>query len=146
MLFCSQTDLDLEYRNPISFPDKYCPASRQSVWTNIGNNVKQLIAEDSWFTALILTLPIIIDQKGFISWYIPGWINHERMAIHCLHSGCFRLYIPSDLMISLGPRYIPSLGNAFWIFTANFYWFSWQKAKYCDMLLTVGVALHRLMI
>ena len=24
----------------------------------------------------------------------PGWINDERMAVHCLKSGCIRLYIP----------------------------------------------------
>ena len=36
-----------------------------------------------------------------------GWINDERMAVHCLESGCIRLYIPSDLEISLGPRDVP---------------------------------------
>ena len=29
------------------------------------------------------------------------------MAVHCLESGCIRLYIPSDLEISLGPRDVP---------------------------------------
>ena len=33
-----------------------------------------------------------------------GWINDERMAIHCLDPGCIGLYIPSDLEISLGLR------------------------------------------
>ena len=28
------------------------------------------------------------------------WINDERMAVHCLESGCIGLYIPSDLKIS----------------------------------------------
>ena len=38
------------------------------------------------------------------------WINDERMAEHCLESGCIGLYIPSDLEMSLGlrPRDIPS--------------------------------------
>ena len=36
-----------------------------------------------------------------------GWINDERMAVHCLESGCIRLYIPSDLEISLDPRDVP---------------------------------------
>ena len=35
------------------------------------------------------------------------WINDERMAVHCLESGCIGLYIPSDLEISLGPRDVP---------------------------------------
>ena len=35
------------------------------------------------------------------------WINDERMAVHCLESGCIGLYIPSDLKISLGPRDVP---------------------------------------
>ena len=38
---------------------------------------------------------------------LEGWINDERMAVHCLESGCIRLYIPSDLEISLGPRDVP---------------------------------------
>ena len=29
--------------------------------------------------------------------YPLGWINDERMAVHCLESGCIGLYIPSDL-------------------------------------------------
>ena len=36
-----------------------------------------------------------------------GWINDERMAVHCLKSGSIGLYIPSDLKISLGPRDVP---------------------------------------
>ena len=35
------------------------------------------------------------------------WINDERMAVHCLESGCIGLHIPSDLEISLGPRDVP---------------------------------------
>ena len=35
------------------------------------------------------------------------WINGERMAVHCLESGCIGLHIPSDLKISLGPRDVP---------------------------------------
>ena len=36
-----------------------------------------------------------------------GWINDERMAVHCLESGCIELSIPSDLEISLSPRNVP---------------------------------------
>ena len=42
-----------------------------------------------------LPLSILNRLQGHISGYIPkGWINDERMAIHCLESGCIGLYIP----------------------------------------------------
>ena len=35
------------------------------------------------------------------------WINDERMAEHCLESGCIGLHIPDNQEISLGPREVP---------------------------------------
>ena len=44
-----------------------------------------------------------------------GWINDERMAVHCLESGCIGLYIPPDLEISLGPRDVPRVSPSVYL-------------------------------
>ena len=38
-----------------------------------------------------------------------GWINDERMVVHCIKLECIGLYIPNDLEISLSPRDVPLL-------------------------------------
>ena len=39
--------------------------------------------------------------------YPLGWMNDEKMVVHCLKSGCIEFSISSNLEISLGPQDIP---------------------------------------
>ena len=46
-------------------------------------------------TKLFVQQNLIITREGLILTLLMGWINDERMAVHCLKSGCLGLYIPS---------------------------------------------------
>ena len=68
---------------------------------------------DSINHSLIISREVLIDfntanttcPAGMYFLIHPSvWINDERMAVHCLESGCIGVHIPSDLEISLGPR------------------------------------------
>ena len=71
---------------------------------------------DSINHSLIISREVLIDfntanttcPAGMYFLIHPSvWTNDERMAVHCLESGCIGLHIPSDLEISLGPRDVP---------------------------------------
>ena len=55
-----------------------------------------MITREGLILALSIQMYFLIHPKG--------WINDERMAVHCLESGCIGAYIPSELEISFCPQ------------------------------------------
>ena len=85
-----------------------CPSdiSRAEGNLEVGGDVQPILS--SWQGSIDFNTVRTTRPTGMYFLIHPqGWINDERMAVHCLESGCIRLYIPSDLEISLGPRDIP---------------------------------------